>query len=129
MTREEYLRFSAPFDRQILEAARGARLNIMHLHGDTVYLDLFWKGWPATGISYDCFGTGVSIAAARKQYAGVLMAGLNHTTTRTDPPATLKAAIAAARPAAPKWILAPGCSVPDESTDAELQKLTKACAG
>ena len=34
MTRDDYVRFSAPFDRRILDAVRAARLNILHLHTD-----------------------------------------------------------------------------------------------
>ena len=47
MSQEDYARFSEPFDRMILDAARGAPLNTLHLHGDKVYLDRFVKGWPA----------------------------------------------------------------------------------
>ena len=41
MTREDYRKFCEPFDRMVLKAAASAPLNVLHLHGDKVYLDLF----------------------------------------------------------------------------------------
>jgi uroporphyrinogen decarboxylase len=113
LTREEYKKFSDPFDRMILAAANGAPLNTLHLHGDQVYLDHFWKGWSAQIINYDSAGTKLPLAAASKHFSGVLMGGLNHTTAATSPPGS------------PKWICAPGCSVPDDSSHADLLKLSK----
>ena len=127
LTREEYRKFSEPFDRIVLAAGLDAPLNTLHLHGDKVYLDHFWKGWPAQVINYDPFGTKVSLAAARKQFSGILMGGLNHPTVATSSPAEITAAKrTAAAAAGAKFICAPGCSVPDDSTQADLLKLTKA---
>src|SRR5579871_3748670 len=41
MSQDDYGRFSEPFDRLVLDAVSGARLNILHLHGDKVYLSRF----------------------------------------------------------------------------------------
>jgi hypothetical protein len=55
------------------------------------------------------------------------MAGLNHPAVVTSTPAEIAAAKrAASRAAAPRWICSPGCSVPDDSTHANLLKLTRA---
>ncbi|HEY3440708.1 MAG TPA: uroporphyrinogen decarboxylase family protein [Paludibaculum sp.] len=118
LTRDEYRKFSEPFDRIVLAAGKDAPMNTLHLHGDKVFLDHFWKGWPAQIINYDPFGTKTSLAAARRQFSGILMGGLDHNTLATAAPASLAAV-------APKWICAPGCSVPDDSSPASLLKLSR----
>lgn len=127
ITREEYRKFSEPFDRMVLAAASDAPMNTLHLHGDKVWLDHFWKGWPAQIINYDAAGTNVPLSTARRQFSGVLMGGLTHGSVVTSTPAAIAAARRAASAAAGlKWICAPGCSVPDESAPANLLKLTRA---
>jgi uroporphyrinogen decarboxylase len=122
---EEYRRFSEPFDRMVLEAAKDAQLNILHLHGPKVYLDHFWQGWPVQVIHYSAHETGVALSAARKKTAAVLMGGLDHRTVVGAPEAQVRAMLRDAAAAAPKWICAPGCSVPDESPHAKLLALSR----
>ena len=127
LSRDEYRKFSEPFDRMVLEAAAGAPLNVLHLHGDKVYLDHFWKGWPPAAINYSAHETGVPLTAARAKFSGVLLAGIDHRNYRTREVAQLRAdAAAAARVCGARFILTPGCSVPNESTPPELEKLRRA---
>jgi uroporphyrinogen decarboxylase len=131
LTRDEYQRFSEPFDRIVLEAASGAALNVLHLHGPKVYLDHFWnrgsRAWTATAINYSVHETGVSLAEARKRYAGVLMGGVDQRSYRSRSVADLTADIRAARAAAgPRFLATPGCSVPDDSRPEELRRLRDA---
>ena len=124
LTRAEYAKFSEPFDRMVLEAVREAPLNVLHLHQDKVYLDLFYTGWPAAAINYSAHATGVGIAEMRKQFNGVLMGGLDEVRFRALTAAEMKEQWLAAQEAAgPRYILAPGCSVPDDTTDEELLRL------
>lgn len=126
LSRAEYARFSEPFDRAVLKGAAGAPLNVLHLHGDKVYLDLFWKGWPAAAVNYSAHATGVSIAEARRRYGGVILGGLDERNYRTLAPEQLRQQADAARQAAGKrFILTPGCSVPNESTPEELERLPR----
>ena len=126
LSREDYNKFSRPFDLLVLKAAAVAPLNVLHLHGDKVYLDLFYKDWPAAVINYSAHGTGVPLATVRAKYDGVLLGGLNENNYRTLTPEQLKQQTAAARQACGKrFILAPGCSVPNESTPDELARLPK----
>ena len=121
----DYRKFGEPFDRVVLKAAAGAPLNVLHLHGDKVYLDLFTKDWPAAAINYSAHGTGVSVAEMRKKYAGVLIAGLDEVNYRKLNAQDLRSQWQAAEKAAGRrFILTPGCSVPNASTDEELQRLT-----
>jgi uroporphyrinogen decarboxylase len=124
LSRDDYARFSAPFDRQILDAVRDAPLNVLHLHGDAVYLDAFYDGWPASVINYSRHGTRVGVDAVRKAYGGVIAGGIDETNYRTLDAATLKAQAGEARQqAGARFILTPGCSVPNDSTPEELHKL------
>lgn len=123
-TMEEYKKFGEPFDRITLNAVRSAKLNVLHLHGNGVYLDNFVAGWPAALINYSVKGTGVPIADLRKKYAGVLMGGIDEAGYRTLSVDQLRAQSELARSqAGKKFILAPGCSVPNDAAPAELARL------
>jgi uroporphyrinogen decarboxylase len=125
-TQEEYAKFSEPFDKMILDAVRSAPLNILHLHGDKVYVDRFYKGWAAPAINYSAHGTGVSIAQVRERYSGVILGGLDEVNYRKLTPGDLKGQYIRAKIAAgKKFILTPGCSVPNDSSDEELSRLAK----
>jgi uroporphyrinogen decarboxylase len=125
MTPADYAKFSEPFDKMVLEAVRSAPLNVLHLHGDKVYLDRFYRGWQATGINYSAHGTGVSIAKVRAQYSGVILGGLDEVNFRKLTAADLKRQWIDARNAAgANFILTPGCSVPNETTDDEMRVLS-----
>jgi uroporphyrinogen decarboxylase len=127
---DEYAKFSEPFDRLILTAVNDAPLNILHLHGDKVYLDRFVKGWPATAINYSNFGTGKPVKAMRSMYDGVLLSGIDETNFRRLSEADLKKQYDTARgEGGKKFILTPGCSVPNDSTDEETMRLVKVVTG
>ena len=126
MSKEAYRRFSEPFDQQVLKAAAGAPLNTLHIHGEDVYLDLFYEGWNASVLQYDAHGTGIPIADVRRQYGGVILGGLDHHNLRNLTPAQIEEQWKNARAAAgPKFILAPGCSAPQDATDEELMRIVK----
>ncbi len=129
LTRDEYKKFSEPFDRMVLDAAQGAELNTLHLHGPSVYLDLFYN-WPAHAIQYSVAATSVPIRAVRRSYRGVLMAGIDEIHFKELTPGQMRSQISLARSeAAPKWILAPGCSVPNDTPDAQLLKFNEVVFG
>ncbi len=126
LSRADYLKFSEPFDRALVEAVRGAPLNTLHLHGEKVYLDLFYKGWPPGVFHYSAHGTGVSVAEVRRHYAGVLMGGIDERNFRQLSEADLKRQwLAAQQAAGRRFLLAPACSVPNDTTDAELLRLVR----
>jgi uroporphyrinogen-III decarboxylase len=126
LSQEDYAKFSEPFDKMVLEAVPDAPLNTLHLHGDKVYLERFYNGWPASVAHYSAHGTGVGIAEFRSKYAGVIMGGLDEVNYRNLTESQLRDQWHAAQEAAGKrFILAPGCSVPNETTDEELGRLVR----
>ncbi len=126
LTPAEYAKFSEPFDRMVIEAARTAPLSTLHLHGDKVFLDRFWKGWPAAAVSYSVHGTGLAAAQARQRFAGILMCGLDERNFRNlTAPEMKRQWITARTEAGARLVLAPGCSVPNETTDNELLRVPR----
>jgi len=77
-------------------------------------------------VNYSTHGTKVKMADARAKFQAVLMGGIDELNFRKLPKIALKNEWETARKAAgPKFILAPGCSVPNETTDAEMLRLTE----
>ncbi len=124
---QDYAKFSEPFDRLVLDAAGGVPLNTLHLHGDKVYLDRFYSRWPAAAINYSSFGTGIGIAQVRSKYAGLIMAGIDEVNFKKLSGASMeKQASAAGQEAGKRFLLAPGCSVPNDTSVEEAMRLVKA---
>jgi len=81
-------------------------------------------------INYSTHGTKVAVDAVRARYTGVIAGGIDETHYRTLDAATLQAqADAARRQAGARFILTPGCSVPNDSKPDELHKLHRLFAG
>jgi uroporphyrinogen decarboxylase len=126
MSRDDYVRFSAPFDRRILEAERTARLNILHLHTDRDQLSVF-RDFPAAAINYSLHVTGIPISDVRRDFTMAIMGGIDEVNYRKLEKSEIEAQYkSAAAAAGPKFLLSPGCSVPNDSAPAELQKLPAA---
>jgi uroporphyrinogen decarboxylase len=125
LSREDYLKFSAPFDRIVLNAARDAKLNVLHIHGAKVQLDLFEKDWPAAVLNYSVKSTGVPLAKVREGgYKGVLAGGIDEVAYRGLTGAQLREQWQAAKKeAGARFILTPGCSVPNDASPEELKRL------
>ena len=122
----DYLKFSAPFDKRILEATAHAKLNFLHVHIEPPYLG-FFHDFPATVFNYSQRVSGIPIADVRKQYSSVIAGGIDEVDYKRLTVAEMKAQWEAAYKAAgPKFILTPGCSVPNDSTPAELSRLPEA---
>jgi uroporphyrinogen-III decarboxylase len=126
MSRDDYVRFSAPFDRRILEAVRAARLNILHLHTDREQLAVF-RDFPAAVINYSLHVTGIPISDVRRDFSMAIMGGIDEVHYRKLQKSEIQAQWkSAASAAGPKFLLSPGCSVPNDSAPAELQRLPAA---
>ena len=122
----EYAKFSEPFDKMILEAVRTAPLNVLHIHGDIVDLPRFYTGWAAVGINYSTHGTKTPIADVRKRYVGVILAGIDEVNYPKLSTGDLKRQHQEAmRAAGKKFILTPGCSIPNDTPDEAMLRLTQ----
>jgi uroporphyrinogen decarboxylase len=132
LTREEYAKFSEPFDKQIFQSVAEAPLNIIHLHGPKVYVDYFAKatGWKISGFNYSMHETGYSLRLARHNWhtiRGAIVGGLDHREYRNRTVEELREDIRlAVADAGKRLIVTPGCSVPNDSTPEELRRLGEA---
>jgi uroporphyrinogen decarboxylase len=132
LTREEYARFSEPFDKLILHAVAEAPLNILHLHGEKVYVDHFAQatGWKISGLNYSYHETGYSLRRARHNWHvihGALVGGIDHRNYRSVTVEDLREDIRlTVLDAGRRLIVTPGCAVPDDSTPEELRRLGQA---
>jgi len=122
----DYEKFSRPFDKRFLEGISGAKLNFMHLHVEPGYLGQF-HGFSAPVINYSLHVSGIPIAEIRRQFpAWVVAGGIDEVRYRKLTPAQLRDQWqAASRVAGRRFILTPGCSVPNDSTPEELGLLPK----
>jgi len=126
LTRDDYVRFSLPFDRRVMEAASSGWLNFLHAHVEAEYLDLF-RDFPAPVFNYSLHVSKIPIAQVRKTFTATIAGGIDELSYRTLSAQQITEQWHAARAAAgAKFILTPGCSVPNESTREELWRLPAA---
>lgn len=120
----DYARFNAPFDKQILQAVSGAPLNVLHLHVEREYLDQF-RDFPVPVLNYSLHVTGIPIAEVRSKFPDrVLAGGIDEVHYKSLNPEEIQTQWrSASRAAGKKFILTPGCSVPNDSSVAELSRL------
>jgi uroporphyrinogen decarboxylase len=126
MSVADYEKFSRPFDQSFLEGVSGARMNFVHLHVEPAYLSQF-HGFTAPVINYSLHVSGIPIAEVRRQFpAWVVAGGIDEVRYRMLTPAELHRQWQAASEAAGRrFILTPGCSVPNDSTPEELGRLPR----
>jgi uroporphyrinogen decarboxylase len=120
----DYVKFSRPFDKKLLDGIAGAKQNILHLHVEPDYLDEFHDfSFPV--INYSQQVSGIPVSRVRSQYATAVIAGgideVNYKTLTTDQ--IRDQWQSASKAAGPKYLLMPGCSVPNDSTPQELNRL------
>jgi len=122
---EEYARFSAPFDKRIVDATAGARLNFLHLHCENEYVDQF-AGWNAAVVNWSTQVSGVQVSTVRAKFKQTLATGIDEVKYKELSMAEMRAQWQSAREAAGgKFILTPGCSVPNDTSDEELMRMAE----
>jgi uroporphyrinogen decarboxylase len=132
LTREEYAKFSEPFDKMIFQAVAEAPLNIIHLHGPRVYVDHFARatGWKISGFNYSMHETGYSLRLARHNWhtiRGAIVGGLDQREYRNRTVEELREEVRlAVADAGKRLIVTPACSVPNDSTAEQLRRLGQA---
>jgi uroporphyrinogen decarboxylase len=123
----DYERYSRPYDKRVLAALGESKLTILHLHTlERPYLDQF-RDFAAPVINYSVKTSGIPIAEVRKVYAQPIAGGVDEVDfDRLTTEEIRKQWMLAREQAGSKYIITPGCSVPDASTDAELARMPRA---
>jgi hypothetical protein len=119
----DYAKFSVPFDKRFFEATSTARLNFLHLHWENEYVDQF-VGFQAPVVNWSVQSSGVSVSTVRSKFSQTIATGIDEKNYKDLSPAQMRDQWQSARNVAGnKFILTPGCSVPNDSTDEELSRL------
>lgn len=75
LSRQEFDAFCRPYDLQILEAARGLWLNMLHVHGDVIMFDAVLD-YPAAIINWHDRETQPDLRQAQSLFPGAVCGGL-----------------------------------------------------
>jgi uroporphyrinogen-III decarboxylase len=119
----DYAKFSAPFDKRFFDATSTAKLNFLHLHWENEYVDQF-VGFQAPVVNWSVQSSGVSVSTVRSKFSQTIATGIDEKNYKDLSPAQMRDQWQSARNVAgSKFILTPGCSVPNDSTEEELSRL------
>jgi uroporphyrinogen decarboxylase len=121
---ETFARHDLPSLRRVLEAARAAALNVLHVHGKGIYFDAL-ADLPAAAVNWHDRLTPPTLAEAkRRRRDGAVVGGLGEATTLRRGPADAVAAEvsdAVRQTDGVGLILGPGCVLPLDVPEAALQ--------
>ncbi len=130
MPETQYREFGRPYDLMALQGARNGWLNILHVHGERdLYFDLALD-YPVEVLSWSDRLAGPSLREARLLTSKCLMGGWHEFGALSNGPEEAiraEAEDAIAQTGGRKFILANGCSVPDE-TDPEWLNVAREIA-
>ncbi|MGI9252349.1 MAG: uroporphyrinogen decarboxylase family protein [Thermomicrobiales bacterium] len=118
MPAEAYREFGRPYDLMALQGAAGGWLNILHIHGDRDLLFDRVLDYPVQVLSWSDRLAGPSLREARLLTNKCLMGGWHEFGALSNGPAEAiraEAEDAIAQTGGRRFILANGCSVPDDT--------------
>lgn len=123
----DYERYTKPYDKRVFNALADTKLSVLHLHYlERPYLDQF-KDFNAPVIQYSVKTSGIPISEVRKQYSQPIAGGVDEIDYEKLTVAEIRMQWREARTqAGAKYIAAPGCSVPNDSTPEELARFPRA---
>jgi uroporphyrinogen decarboxylase len=122
---QEYVKLGRESDLIILDAVKEKGvMNILHVHGKKPHFDTLLT-YPVQVMNYSVHGTGIGLTDARRRFTGTLMGGLNEETIASQSTEELAGDLQAAILAMQKrrFILSPGCSVPNDISPEVLLRL------
>ena len=118
MSEAQYKEFGRPYDLLALRGASSGWLNILHVHGEKDLMFDQALDYPVTVLSWSDRIAGPSLREARVKTSKCLMGGWNEFGALSQGPEDqieAEAKDALAQTGGRKFILANGCSVPDET--------------
>lgn len=120
MPETTYREFGRPYDFAALRGAQNGWLNILHLHGERDLMFEMALDYPVQVLNWSDRIAGPSLREARTKTSLCLMGGWNEQTLfmgGKEDEINSQAADAFEQTQGMKFILAPGCSIPDDSDD------------
>lgn len=130
VTQEEYETFGRPYDLRVLEAVTGAEVLILHAHGEGIYFDLLLD-YPVHALNWHDRRTPPSLAEAQKRYGGCVVGGIDELRFSDRTPEEVEAEVreALAQTGGLRHIVAPGCVIPIDSPEANIEAAVRAVRG
>jgi uroporphyrinogen decarboxylase len=124
---DDYRKYTRPYDKRVFEALADTKLTVLHLHYlERPYLDLF-QDFHAPVIQHSVKTSGIAISEIRQHYAQPILGGVDEVDYRKLTTSDIRSQWTKAREqAGAKYIAAPGCSVPNDSTPEELARFPQA---
>ncbi len=121
---ENYERYSRPYDKRVLAALAGTQLTVLHLHFlELPYLNQF-HDFNAPVINYSVKTSGIPVSVVRKAYSQTIAGGVDEINFNNLSVEEIRQQWMTARQqAGNKYIITPGCSVPDSATPAALARV------
>jgi uroporphyrinogen decarboxylase len=123
LSETEYQEFGLAFDRNLLEAAEGLWLNVLHLHGDRVMFDLL-ADYPVRVVNWHDRETPPTLGEGQARIKGAVLGGLRQweTMVRGSPADVCREALDAfAQTGGQQFILGTGCVTPITAPWANLR--------
>jgi len=122
-TAEQYLEFGRPYDLRVLEAVQGAEMNVLHVCRPHNMFDLL-ADYPVHAINWAAGEPGnpsLKEGLARSERA--VMGGVSVSTVAQGAPDRVAAEVrqALSETAGRRFLLAPSCSIPPETPEANLR--------
>jgi len=125
LTEEQYRRFGREYDLRVVEAfAEKVPFNVLHNCGEHIYFDLL-TDYPVEAISWAATLPGnPSLGQGKERTTKAVMGGINEKTTLPDgTPEQVDGEVRAAvkETEGRRLLLAPGCSIPPRTPEANLE--------
>jgi uroporphyrinogen decarboxylase len=130
LTGDEYARFGVPYDTWVLEGARGAPLNVLHVCGDDAPVVQLAREYDVAAVSWNAFGRAnppldAFLAAVPGKAA---VGGLSDAAFADPAQARIEARVGLDRTAGRRWIAAGSCTIPVESRPEAIDAAREALA-
>ncbi|HVG19880.1 MAG TPA: uroporphyrinogen decarboxylase family protein [Blastocatellia bacterium] len=127
MTSEEYEVWGRPFDLKVLEAAREAPFNALHIHGKRIHFDALLD-YPVSAINWSHFAAPPALGEGRARSGKAVMGGIDEAmAAHLSPPEIEKQVANAIREVGMRGlIITPGCSVPTDTPERTLRAVKAA---
>jgi len=123
---EDYQKYTRPYDKRVFDALADTKLTILHLHYlERPYLDQF-ADFHAPVLQYSVKVSGIPISEVRQKYAQPIFGGVDEIDYRKLTTEEIRTQWTQAKSqAGAKYIAAPGCSIPNDTTHDELARFPK----
>lgn len=130
LSEAEYREVGRSLDLRVLEAAKGATFNLLHLHGLDTYFDLV-ADYPVHALNWHDRDTGPGLAEGARRFDGMVVGGLSQRDMVEGTPESVRAAARAAieTMGGRRLCLSTGCVMMTTTPWGNIRALRDAAAG